>query len=184
VVGSSLVLRGIHRSDRRIGLEPKYLAGAPPEEGPEQIIPLVPEVQELQLLSQRRDYLERLSLLDLVRLEPMLSLFGFSPLQVQLSVLRRLGEPFLFFILSFFAAALGMRFRARRRRFPVLLLIAVPLVPLAVYALLEAYRYAFLLGFSLFISLTGLTVTLLLFLASQGLLLFLGMLFIATFREP
>lgn len=181
--GDSLILRGIHRSKQEAALAPEYIAGSPPEE-PAQIVSLAPTPRQLRLLSQRRDFFERLSLLDLIRLEPVLSRFGYSPRDVRVAVLQRLNEPFLFFIVSFFAAAIGLRLRARRRRFPVLLLAAVPLVPVIIYALLEAYRYAFLLGFSLFVTLAGMTATLLIFLGIQALLLFIGMLFVATYREP
>jgi tetratricopeptide (TPR) repeat protein len=183
ISGDSLILRGIHRSTEENKLTPTYRAGSPPNQ-PSQIFPVVPNVEQLQRLSQRDEYFKRLSLLDLIKLEPVLSRFGYPPREVQVAVLKRLNEPFLFFILSFFAAALGLRLRARRRRFPAPLLIAVPLVPVILYFLLETYRYLSLLGFSLFITLLGMTATLFIFLAIQALLLFLGLLFTATYREP
>ncbi len=182
--GSSLILRGIHRSQREGGITPEYRTGSPPQGPAAHIFSLKPSVNQLQMLGQRGNSLERLTLPELIKLEPVFEEFGYPPEEVEVTILERLGEPFLVFIFSFLAASLGIRLRARRRRFPVLPLIAVPLVPPVVYVLLEAYRYTFLLSSSLFVTLTGMTATLLLFLGSQIVLLSIGMLSLAIYREP
>ncbi|MFW6344279.1 MAG: LptF/LptG family permease, partial [Sediminispirochaetaceae bacterium] len=131
-------------------------------------------LQELSLMSMHTDFLERLSLLDLFKLESTFEKYTLPESQIQVEALMRLLGPFIILILSLFSVGLGLRFRPRSGRVHPLLYLFLPAIPFFLLYVVLIIEYIHRLIF---------TPSIAVFLVLQALLLFLAVYFSVRYRE-
>jgi lipopolysaccharide export LptBFGC system permease protein LptF len=120
------------------------------------------------------------ALWNLIETAGAASLMGVSPRPLYMAFFSRIFLPFSFFVLSFLAAAYGMRYRSRYAAFPpVLCFLFLPLLVLVVILLFQVYLYGLYAVQGFLLSALGFYASLAVFCALQGLLLFTALLVFA-----
>ncbi|MFP4619211.1 MAG: LptF/LptG family permease [Spirochaetaceae bacterium] len=140
-------------------------------------------LHELSLMSMHTDFLERLSLLDLFKLESTFEKYTLPESQIQVEALMRLLGPFIILILSLFSVGLGLRFRPRSGRVHPLLYLFLPAIPFFLLYVVLIIEYIHRLIFTILSRFTGFTPSIAVFLVLQALLLFLAVYFSVRYRE-
>jgi hypothetical protein len=167
---------------------PRYLAGAIRlrREPLPYMLALKPALEQLPTLkggSAVSASKESLGFFDLWQSRRQIAGFGYLESILSGEILRRLLLPFSFLILCLLSVAVGWRFQARFSTRPHwILLLFMPLFPIVAIPVVSLYMYAqrILLNFALLR--LSFSVTLIVFLALQGLLLFLTMIILAGQR--
>ncbi|MCL1818282.1 MAG: hypothetical protein FWG35_05070, partial [Spirochaetaceae bacterium] len=117
------------------------------------------------------------SLLETARMAP---LFGVSPAPLFQAFFSRLSLPFSFFVLSFFAAAWGMRLRSRYASPPpVAYFLFLPLLPLVTSLIFHSYLYGLDVVQGFLLATFGFYISLAAFCLVQGMVLFAALLVFA-----
>ena len=112
-------------------------------------------------------------------------LLGVNPYPVYMAFFSRLFLPFAFFVLSFLAAAYGLRFRSRYAAAPpVLCFFFLPFLPLLMILVFHLYVYALYAVQGFLLTALGFSASLGVFCAVQGILIFIALLvFSRQFRQ-
>jgi len=171
-----LVLKAMDRNKEML-YGPVFLDGTVNAGNPE-AEKLVPDPDDLVFLKKTREDFSEFSLVDLLRMRGTVRKFGYLDLPVDIYILRRILNPFTFFIFSLFAVGIGWFFRNGENGFPVLSLPFIPLIPFIVHRILTLYFFSSDILYSYVLFKTGFTVSLILMAAVQGILLFLALLVI------
>lgn len=178
--GQFLIMHAIGKSDPSISVEPTLYAGKiPADPGP--IFEVMVPREDLPVFTAADSGVESVGLLQLWASAGRLQEFGRPARPVFESLVERLMLPFSFVTLSLFSMSLGWRFRSRYlTRPPLGAVLLSPVVFVATFYLYRAYIYGMrvVLGFTALH--TGLTVTIVVMLAVQGLLLAVGLLSLAV----
>jgi tetratricopeptide (TPR) repeat protein len=167
---------------------PRYLSGASRLRGERlpYILALKPTLAQLPTLrggSTVSATKASLGFFSLWQARRQIGSFGYLESAVSAEILRRMLLPFSFLILCLFSAALGWRFQASFRSRPHwILLIFMPLFPIAAVPLVGLYMYAQRILMDFVLLRLGFSITLIVFLVLQGLLLFLAMIILAGQR--
>lgn len=189
---SVFIFRGIGRESREETMMPTVTYGAGfegelPSSGgtaaPENIYRTEATLSDLSRMSMHRDFLHRLNLLDLFSLEGTFDEYHHPRTYVQLTILMRLLGPFLLLSLSIFAVGLGLRMRPRQEKVPPLLYPSLLLLPFVLQRIVSMYEYAHRLVFAGLLRSVGFSMSLIVFLILQALLLFAAIFFTARYRE-
>jgi hypothetical protein len=180
VIGKHLVLRAIDREDADNRIEPTVYAGAIPKDtGP--VFRLAVPPSDLDMIAAGSGHLASVGLVPLWTSVKMLRSYGYSPEPIYLEILLRLLMPFSFVVLSLFATSLGWRLRSRYlTRPPLLALLLIPVVPFVINYAVRLYTYGFRLILGFLQLYTGFTVTLVVLVATQAVLLGLALLTLAA----
>jgi hypothetical protein len=135
-----LILKGIDRSD------PSRTTGPIGADGEALDDPVVlaisPTIDELVALAGGESAYVASGFLTMVDLGQILPRYGFDPAPVVAAALGRITAPFTFFVLSILAVALGIRLVPVRGRPSPGSLFLLPIVPVAIFAVLELVGYA------------------------------------------
>ncbi|MFO7850387.1 MAG: LptF/LptG family permease [Spirochaetia bacterium] len=182
---SVFIFRGIDSEDKETTITPTTTGeGADTEEEePGNIYRTSASVEELSLMSMNTDFLERLSLLDLLKLGSTYEKYHLPKAQIQIEALMRLLGPFMILILSVFSLGLGLRFRPKSGRVSPLLYPFLLAVPFFVLYIVLIYEYIHRLIFSSLSYLAGFSPSIAVFLVIQAVLLFLAVFFAVRYRE-
>ena len=110
---------------------------------------------------------------------------GTNPFPLRMAFFSRLFLLFSFFVLSFLAAAYGLRYRSRYAGSPPLpYFFFLPLLPFIMILAFHVYLYALSITQGFLLSALGFTLSFIVFCAVQGLLLFIALLvFARQFRS-
>ena len=133
------ILRGIDRLDPNRFTEPEVIVS---KSGRVDMLALRPSAGDLRRLSIAEDQIESSGFLSLLEMAEIAHEFGHDATEVEASALDRLSAPFLFFSMSLLAAAFGIKFNIKVGRPPIASMLLLPALPLVVYALTETYQYA------------------------------------------
>ncbi|MFO7848693.1 MAG: LptF/LptG family permease, partial [Spirochaetia bacterium] len=181
---SLLIFRGIDSSNPDLSITPTVTAAEASEEGePGNVYRTSATVTELSLMSMHTDFLERLSLLDLFRLESTFEKYKLPESQIQVEALMRLLGPFMILTLSLFSVGLGLRFRPKNGKVHPLLYIFLPVIPFLLLYVVDIFEYIHRLIFASLSRVAGFIPSIAVFLVLQGLLLFLAIYFAVRYRE-
>jgi hypothetical protein len=167
---------------------PRYLAGAIRlrREPLPYMLALKPTLEQLPILKGGRAASaskESLGFLDLWQARRQIAGFGYLESTLSGEILRRLLLPFSFLILCLLSVAVGWRFQARFFTRPHwILLLFMPLFPIVAIPLVGLYMYAQRILLNFVLLRLSFSITLIVFLALQGLLLFLTMIILAGQR--
>jgi len=168
--------------------EPRYLSGASGlrrEPDPNMLV-LVPTLEELPTLkggSAASASAEGIGFLTLWKARGQIGSYGYLEPTISAEILRRLLMPFSFLILCLLSVAVGWRFQARFSARPHwILLVFMPLFPLVAIPLTALYLHAqqILLNFAALR--LRFSISLVVFLVLQGLLLLITMIILAGQR--
>jgi tetratricopeptide (TPR) repeat protein len=164
--------------------KPEYFAGESPDISPFQL-PVAADPEKLLLMSAGGADLDRIPLWSLLQTARAAPFLGLSSYPLYMVFFSRIFLPFSFFVLSFFAAAYGLRYKSRYAAAPPLpYFLFLPLLPFILILIFHVYLYGIsaLQGFLL--SFFGFSLSLTIFLLIQGLLLFMALLsFVKQVRE-
>ena len=193
---SIFLFRGIDRDRRGNAIEPTITSGAANESGEssgsapafgEEGLPHIyrsaASVADLSRMSMHREFLARLNLIDLFTLERTFEIYRHPRSRIQLAALMRLLSPFVLLVTALFAVGLGLRFRPRRQKLPVLLLPFLALLPFVLQRLLSLYEYGHRLLFAGALRTAGFSLSLIVLLVLEAVLMFIAIYFIARYRE-
>lgn len=179
---------GAEREDVSREAIPRYLPGAPRlrREQLPYMLSLKPTLEQLPTLRGGRAAsasAETLGFFALWQARRQIGSYGYLESTISAEILRRLLLPFSFLVLCLFSVAVGWRFRARFYARPHwVLLLLMPLFPIVAISLTGLYLHAqrILLGFVLLR--LSFSISLVVFLVLQGLLLLLTMIILAGQR--
>ncbi len=182
ISGDSLIMRGIDREREGRSIEPQvYVAQG--DDPLRTVVNLTPSIPQLMRLSREQEFLNRLTLPDLLALQPAITQFGYPTHQFEVLTLLRILEPFLFLIFATFAVAFGWHTRVYKSGFPWLVLIVAPLLPFVIDQIVVLYEYlhkllltAVVLNYGFVSGAVGL-------LGLEALLLFLALFSVALQKE-
>jgi hypothetical protein len=167
---------------------PRYLSGAARlrQERLPYMLALTPTLEQLPSLSGGRAASaskESLGFFTLWQARSQIGGFGYLESTVSGEILRRMLLPFSFLVLCLFSVAIGWRFQARFLTRPHwILLIFMPLFPIVAIPLVGLYSYAQQILMNFVLLRLSFSITLIVFLALQGLLLFFAMIILAGQR--
>ena len=180
--GDSIILQGIDRQREGRSIQPTVLS-ASEEDYLRTSIRITPSIPQLLRLSREQAFLNRLTLPDLLALQPVISEYGYPSYQFGVLTLMRILEPFLFLIFAIFAIAFGWHTRIHTGGFPWIILVLAPLLPFVIDQLVILYEYlhrllltAVVLEFGFVSGIVGLLVL-------EGILLFLALFSLALQKE-
>ncbi|MFO7730886.1 MAG: LptF/LptG family permease [Spirochaetia bacterium] len=180
--GDTIILQGIDRQKEGRSIQPTVLSSSE-EEYLRSSIHITPSLPQLLRLSREQAFLNRLTLPDLLALQPVISEYGYPSYQFGVLTLMRILEPFLFLIFAIFAVAFGWHTRVHAHGFPWIIMVLAPLLPFVINQLVILYEYlhrllltAVLLEFGFVTGMVGLLVL-------EGLLLFLALFSVAIQKE-
>ncbi len=182
ISGETLIMKGIDRSNENRSIEPTVYVSQ--ENDPlRTVLKLAPSIPQLMRLSREQEFLNRLTLPDLLALQPVITEFGYPAYRFEVLTLLRILEPFLFLIFATFAIAFGWHTRVHKSGFPWLVLIVAPLLPFVLDRLIILYEHlhtllltAVVLNFGFVSGAVGLLVL-------EAVLLFLALFSVALQKE-
>ena len=168
-VGTTLMLRAIHRDREGVVYEPTFYAG----EGslvPAGLRPLGPSIRTLPGFSLRESSVKLQRIHELLALRPGYAVRGYHPGAVEIELIMRFMRPFGLVIFGYMAIALGwmLRLRGPRRWYHLLLL---PILPLMVFLASDFYLFTSRLIYLYFLLQAGFVPTLVLMVILQAVLL-------------
>jgi hypothetical protein len=167
---------------------PRYLSGAMGlrRERLPYILSLKPALEELPTLRGGRAAsasAETLGFFTLWQARRRISGYGYLESTVSGEILRRLLLPFSFLVLCFLSVAVGWRFQARFYSGPHwILLLLMPLFPIAAITLVGLYLHGHRVLLDFVLLRLDFSITLIVFLVLQGLLLFVTLIILAGQR--
>ncbi|MDR2588498.1 MAG: hypothetical protein LBC67_03640 [Spirochaetales bacterium] len=165
--------------DGKEEVAPIYFTGESPDVSRYQI-PLEASPETLSLLSEDNAGLDTIPLPSLLSLASAAPFLGVSHHSVYMVFFSRILLPFSFFILSFFAAAYGLRYKSRYPAAPPLpYFFFLPLLPFVVIILYHTYLYGLFSFQDTLLGFLGFSGALPAFFLTQGLLLFFALLALA-----
>lgn len=180
--GETLILKGIDRDREGRGIEPQIYVSQ--EDDPlRTVLNITPSAPQLMRLSREQEFLNRLTLPDLLALQPVVTQFGYPSQQFEILTLQRLLEPFLFLIFATFAVAFGWHTRIFKRGFPWLVLIVAPLLPFVIDQIVVLYEYLHNLLLTAVVLNYGFVSGAVSLLILEALLLFLALFSVALQKE-
>ncbi|MFW5742304.1 MAG: hypothetical protein ACOC2D_03435 [Spirochaetota bacterium] len=169
----------IDRESPALGMGPTVHAGSPPAEL-EHLIEVEPSAQELWLLGSVSRDPSTASMTALSRTVSVLDAYGLVPEPVEVEFLMRLVAPFTFLVLSLLLMGFGWRYRSRYLHLPpVPTLVLVPLAPVFILPFYLTLQFAQRLLVSTILLSLSVTVTAILTIVLQALLLFLALSYVA-----
>jgi hypothetical protein len=182
ISGKSLIMKGIDRDNENRSIEPTvYVSRA---ENPLQtVVNLTPSIPELMRLSREQEFLNRLTLPDLLAIQPVITQFGYPAYRFEVLTLMRILEPFLFLIFASFAVAFGWHTRVYAQGFPWLVLIVAPLLPFIMNQIIILYEYLHKLLFTGVVLSFGFVSGAVGLLVLEAVLLFLALFSVALQKE-
>ncbi|MFW5711492.1 MAG: hypothetical protein ACOCZA_06050 [Spirochaetota bacterium] len=182
ISGETLIMKGIDRNSENRSIEPTVYVSQG-EDPLNTVLKLAPSIPQLMRLSREQEFINRLTLPDLLKLQPVITQFGYPAYRFEVLTLLRILEPFLFLIFATFAIAFGWHTRVHKSGFPWLVLIVAPLLPFVLDQLVILYEYlhkllltAVVLNFGFVSGAVGLLIL-------QALLLFLALFSVALQKE-
>ncbi|MFW6207151.1 MAG: hypothetical protein ACOC7X_00485 [Spirochaetota bacterium] len=182
ISGETLIMKGIDRNSENRSIEPTVYVSQG-EDPLNTVMKLAPSIPQLMRLSREQEFINRLTLPDLLKLQPVITQFGYPAYRFEVLTLLRILEPFLFLIFATFAIAFGWHTRVHKSGFPWLVLIVAPLLPFVLDQLVILYEYlhkllltAVVLNFGFVSGAVGLLIL-------QALLLFLALFSVALQKE-
>ena len=167
---------------------PRYLSGATRlrQERLPYMLALRPTLEQLPTLSGGRAASasrESLGFFALWQARRQIGSFGYLESTVSGEILRRMLLPFSFLVLCLLSVAVGWRFQARFLTRPHwVLLVFMPLFPIVAIPLVGLYMYAQRILMDFVLLRLSFSITLIVFLVLQGLLLFLALIILAGQR--
>lgn len=182
ISGESLILKGIDREDENRSIEPTvYVSRA--EDPLQTVVNITPSIPQLMRLSREQEFLDRLTLPDLLALQPVITQFGYPAYRFEVLTLMRILEPFLFLIFAVFAVAFGWHTRVYAHGFPWLVLIVAPLLPFLMNQIIILYEYLHKLLFTAVVLNYGFVSGAVGLLVLEAVLLFLSLFSVALQKE-
>ncbi|MBN2511105.1 MAG: hypothetical protein JXB03_12570 [Spirochaetales bacterium] len=177
--GAMLVLQGISRTDENERTTPRY-ENTPESSGlPGFIVPLYIEKNAISLLSIHDEFIQQASIPVLLFLRNDYAKFGFSPFIIQMELLNRLRDPFMFLILVFLAMSLGWVSRVPADARKLYMFGILPIIPFLFSLLTQTYKAAGSVVYMYFLLQTGFLFTLGLVILFSTFMLFLSLLVLA-----
>ena len=179
---NSIIMHAIDKDNSNLSLKPKYLTGT--AGNPENIIlKLTPKLEELIYLGKISNNIRFMNVLELYHHALTLNKYGYIKEPVEILLLNRILKPFTFLTISFLSVSLGWLLRIRKYSFPWIAFLLVPIITYLINNILSIYEYGMklLLGFALFK--TGFYPAFSILLVSQGIILFLVLISIASQKD-
>jgi len=144
------------------------------------LLELTPTADELWLLAVASGNPAGASIIELVRTGRLLRTYGIATEPVDAELLARLSLPFTFLILSVLTLGFAWRYRSRYlARPPLGTYIIVPFVPLVLVPAYLLVRYAHRILFSALLLWAGLSLSLVLVIVVEGVILTASLLYLA-----
>ena len=140
LIGGVLIMRGIDRADPTRYTEPDVIESNS-DIDPNMLV-LRPDASELMRLSIAEDQVMSSGFFSLLDIAEIAVEYGHDATEVAAAALDRLSAPFIFFSLSLITAAFGIKFNIKVGRPPIASMLLLPALPVVVYGLTEGYRYA------------------------------------------
>jgi len=189
----ALNLHGVDRlNPERKGVSreaiPRYLSGAirPRGEQLPYMLSLKPALEQLSTLRGGRTAsasAEGLGFFTLWQARRQIGSYGYLEASISAEILRRLLLPFSFLVLCLLSVAVGWRFRARFSARPHwILLLLMPLFPIVAVALTGVYLHTQRILLDFVLLRLGFSISLIVFLVLQALLLLVTMIVLAGQR--
>jgi len=173
LVDGAINLHGVQRGAAGGASLPRLLKGKPAPGDAPNMLALRAGREQLTSLGIGRTTAATVPFLELWQMRRQITGFGHSQTTVSAEILRRLLLPFSFLVLSLVAVAFGWSNRQRRVTWPVwVAYLFVPLFPLVALFFTSLYLHAQGVVLNFCLLQLGFTVTLVVFLVLQGVLLF------------
>jgi hypothetical protein len=185
---SNINLHGIDRNTPDRESVPRYLSGANRlrrEQLPYTLIlsPALDQLPNLKAGKVSSATAESLGFFSLWQVRRQIESYGYLESFVSLEILRRLILPFSFLVLCLLSVAIGWRYQARFTVRPHwILIVLMPLFPFVAILISELYLYAQRIILAFVLLRLGFAISLIIFLALQGLLLLTTMIVLAGQR--
>lgn len=185
---SNINLHGIDRNTPDRESVPRYLSGANRlrrEQLPYTLIlsPALDQLPNLKAGKVSSATAESLGFFSLWQVRRQIESYGYLESFVSLEILRRLILPFSFLVLCLLSVAIGWRYQARFTARPHwILIVLMPLFPFVAILISELYLYAQRIILAFVLLRLGFSISLIIFLALQGLLLLTTMIVLAGQR--
>ncbi|MDZ7793170.1 MAG: LptF/LptG family permease [Spirochaetia bacterium] len=180
--GDTIILQGIDRQKEGRSIQPTVHSSSE-EEYLRTSIRITPSIPQLLRLSREQAFLNRLTLPDLLVLQPVISEYGYPSYQFGVLTLMRILEPFLFLIFAIFAVAFGWHTRVHARGFPWMILVLAPLLPFVIDQLVILYEYLHRLLLTAVVLEYGFVTGMVGLLLLEGVLLFMALFSVAIQKE-
>jgi len=139
LIGGVLIMRGIDRQDPSRTTRPEVIVAASDGQSAEALA-LRPPIEDLLRLSIAEESIEGAGFVQLLEMAEMVAEYGYHAASVRAAALERLSAPFTVFAMSLLFAGLGLHLKPEKGRPTAGSMMLLPLVPLLVYALIEFYR--------------------------------------------
>jgi hypothetical protein len=184
----SINLHGVARTSRERQSIPRYLSGVSRlrQERLPYFLALSPSLEQLPNLQagqSKSATAETLGFFSLWQARRQIQHYGYLEPFISSEILNRILLPFSFLVLSLLSIAAGWRFQARWLGHPYwILFVFLPLFPLVAVVLTGLYLYAQRIVVSFVLLRLGFTVSLVVFLVLQALLLMVSMIVLAGQR--
>ena len=176
--GTYLITRAIDREKEGVIFSPEYFQGRNDQIA--EILEIASPEDELWAMNSVSAHPDDINIAQLFSLVKLYPTYGRNPAFPQAEILYRFLFPFSLIIGSLFAIAFAWRGRSRYINGPPwYTLIFFPLIPLFLFSLFELYLYTFRVLFTSILLLTNFTVTLVIFVGVQALLLTIGLFVLA-----
>jgi hypothetical protein len=157
---------------------PEYFAGESADASSQ--LPVAADPQQLMRMISGAWRYRDVPLWNLAQTAGAASLLGVSPHPIYMVFFSRVFLPFSFFVLSFLAAAWGLRYRSRYAASPpVAYFFFLPLLPFIMTLVFHVYQYSLYALQGALVSSLGFFVSAIVFCAIHGLLLFFALLVFA-----
>ena len=173
--GAMLLLKGISRTNMNDNVSPEYYVKASSASAlPNSIIPIHLDKAAISVCNIHEDFIQQASIPMLLNFRNDYHTFGYSEYTINMEIVNRLRDPFMFLILMFFSMCLGWISRVSDKGKKLHMFLVLPAIPFLFILGVQSYKAAgsivymfFLLqlGFGITISLVVLFSTLLLFLS-------------------
>ncbi|MCF6334863.1 MAG: hypothetical protein L3J12_03890 [Spirochaetales bacterium] len=178
----SIIMQVIDRDDERINFKPEYITGT--ADVPEDILLLVsPDLNEMASMENIKKSLKYMNIIQLFKSASIFDKYGYLKEPVELILLSRILKPFTFLILSFLSVSIGWFLRYRSSSLPWMALLIMPVIPVVMKYIISVSEYCINLLFGYALMRTSFTISIIILIASQGLLLFIAMISIAGQKE-
>ncbi len=175
-----IILKAIGKNEKRV-YAPKFIMRDPSAKNRSEnisAIKLLPYPGDLVLL-RKNGMRDSATVLDLFNMWRTVGKFGYLTTPLEISLLESILRPFTFFIFSLFAISIGWFFRIRKRRMPFAAVLLIPLLPFVLHKLLLLYLFSSKGFYAFFLLKTGFTVSLVILLSVQAVLIFWALVEIA-----
>lgn len=173
--GTMLLLKGISRMEENITVAPTFYVEPPPSDFPSYIIPIHASVNAISICNIHDSFIKNANITALMSFRTQYHLFGYSENTINMELINRLRDPFMFLILMFFAMCLGWITRVPDSGRKTYMYLIIPAIPFLFTIAAQAYKSAGSIVYMFFLLQLGFGITIAIVIIFSIILLFLSL---------